>query len=143
MQIYPLRICILTFGLVRLHLLDYIAENSSGVPRASHPVPSTFSHALTHSIFITLSNPVCFLKFACPFQELVLLGPIFRTNECLQWLLFSAQCIDWAGGLHFSEKSRIPNGLPIRPGVHASVGISDLSRPPPLPALESEKLGWC
>ena len=30
------------FGVVRLHLLDYVAENSSGVPRASHLVPIHF-----------------------------------------------------------------------------------------------------
>ena len=40
-------------------------------------------------------------------------------------------------------KSSIPNELPIRPGVHASVGISDVSSPPPMPEMESSKLGWC
>jgi hypothetical protein len=65
------------------------------------PAPHTqFKYVLIHNILIGLSDLICAMKLACPFRELVLLGPIFRTNECLQWLLFSAQYFDWAGGLH-------------------------------------------
>ena len=108
------------------------------------PAPhAQFKYVLIHNILIGLSDLICVMKLACPFRELVLLGPIFRTNECLQWLLFSAQYFDLGWWIALLHKSSIPNELPIRPGVHASVGISDVSSPPPMPEMESSKLGWC